>query len=1063
MKKFILLIYRAVLPEAFQGVLIPPFIRKVIRQAFKSRRLKLIHTAEMEMQAEKWPEAIRCWQDVLKGYGKKAPAGIYIKLSRTHRKHGDLDSAEAMAQQGHQLYPKETKFAVELAEIAVARSQWADAIHYWKIISEALGKNTPVEIYIKSARAHRKHGDLNDAKTVALQGHQHYPKETKLAFELAEIAAARSYWTDAIHYWKIISDTLEENTPVGILIKLARAHREQGDLNTSETVALQGHQRFPEEIKFTLELAEIAAARSQWEKAIQYWKMILETHGKNTPVEIYIKSARAYRNQGNLDAAETVILQGYQHYPEEMKLAVELAEIAGARSQWAEAIQYWQAFLDVHGKNTPVKIYIKLAGAHRKYGDLDRAETVAQQGHKQYPMEMKLAVELAEIAVARSRWNTAIRHWKTILEAHGKNTPVEIYIKLARAYREQGNLGSAETIAQQGHILYPNTMKLYIELAEIAAAREQWEEAIGYWKIILDFSGEKTPANVYIKLYNAYQKQENIAAAEAIIRKGHKQYPKKMEFDIALAELSIARSHWPDAIRHWQSVVDIHGKEAPARIYFKLSGAYRRQGALDAAETVARQGYQHYPDEMKLSIELAEIAVARAQWEEAIRYWQSVLDVHREDTPTGIYIKLTRAYQRQGELQAAKTAAKQGLQRYPKETKLAVELAEIAMAQYDWTEAVTLWQALLECQDRPKLPEVYVNIALAQRKLGDLNTARHTIKSGLSQFPRAAVLLFHSAILENFTPAPENQSIICNFNMRKEESVTIIICVCNAPEQTQRCIESVLKATPPDYKMILIDDASARQTNNMINSLADNHKRISVVRNAQNIGYTRSANKGLQLADTEWVVLLNSDTIVTDNWLQGLFECAYSDPGIRAVGPLSNAAGMQSIPVAYNADGTYPVNLLPPGYTPDDMALLLKKISPKVFPKVPMLNGFCTLIHKPTLHAVGYLDEINFPHGYGEENDLCLRFLKAGHRLAIADHVYVYHEKSSSFGHERRKLLTQQGVKKMLTLWPTYSYKKFRFAVDEIPAMVGTREMTGKEIGLEVRKKGVKQIGEAPK
>ena len=510
--------------------------------------------------------------------------------------------------------------------------------------------------------------------------------------------------------------------------------------------------------------------------------------------------------------------------------------------------------------------------------------------------------------------------------------------------------------------------------------------------------------------------------------------------------MAMQAEKWPEAIQCWQDVLKEYRRKAPAGIYVKLARAHREQGDLEAAEAVAQQGHQHYPEEMKFVVELAEVAVARSRWEEAIRYWQSVLDLHRENAPARIYIKLTRAYRRQGEVQTAKTVAKQGLQIYPKETKLAVELAGIAMAQRDWTEAIQLWQALLAYQARPKLPEIYANLALAQRKQGDSNTAFNTINTGLSQFPRAALLLFQSAILENFRHPPDNQKIPCNLSVMDKESVSIIICVYNAPDQTQRCINSIIKKTHSAYKIILIDDASEKQTINIINRLADNHERISIVRNTQNIGYTRSANKGLHLADSEWVVLLNSDTIVTDNWLQGLLECAYSDPSIRAVGPLSNAAGAQSIPIAYNEDGKYPINLLPPEYTPEDMAVLLRQISSKSFPKIPILNGFCTLINRPTIHEVGYLDEINFPHGYGEENDLCLRFLKAGHRLAIADHVYIYHEKSSSFGHENRKVLTQQGTQKILELWPTYSYKKMRLAVDGIPAMGDIRNKIGEAL-----------------
>ena len=166
MKTFIRLIYRSVIPEAVRAALIRPVIKKFVQQVFRSRRMKLIREAEMEMQAEKWTEAIQCWQNLLNEYKKNAPAGIYIKLSRSHRKQGDRETAATVAQQGYQLYPEEIKFAFELAGIAEERSFQTEAIHYWQLISDTLKQNTPVGIFIKLARAYRNQDNLKTAEVV---------------------------------------------------------------------------------------------------------------------------------------------------------------------------------------------------------------------------------------------------------------------------------------------------------------------------------------------------------------------------------------------------------------------------------------------------------------------------------------------------------------------------------------------------------------------------------------------------------------------------------------------------------------------------------------------------------------------------------------------------------------------------------------------------------------------------------------------------------------------------------------------------------------------------------
>ena len=108
-----------------------------------------------------------------------------------------------------------------------------------------------------------------------------------------------------------------------------------------------------------------------------------------------------------------------------------------------------------------------------------------------------------------------------------------------------------------------------------------------------------------------------------------------------------------------------------------------------------------------------------------------------------------------------------------------------------------------------------------------------------------------------------------------------------------------------------------------------------------------------------------------------------------------------------------------------------------------MLNGFCLMLHKPSLAGAGYLDEDNFPIGYGEENDLCLRLLIAGHKLAIADDVYVYHSRSASFGSAKRASLIEDAVRTLKRLWRGYSFSYVSDVVQEIPALRKLRQAEG--------------------
>ncbi len=174
-------------------------------------------------------------------------------------------------------------------------------------------------------------------------------------------------------------------------------------------------------------------------------------------------------------------------------------------------------------------------------------------------------------------------------------------------------------------------------------------------------------------------------------------------------------------------------------------------------------------------------------------------------------------------------------------------------------------------------------------------------------------------------------------------------------------------------------------------------------------GYIKAANKGLRASTADYVVLLNSDTIVPRLWIEPLIDCAESDPNIGIVGPLSNAASWQSVPARFDGDGDWNINELPNGYDVNQMAELVYQVSQRNFPRVSFVNGFCFAIKRSVIDRVGYLDEEAFPKGYGEENDYCLRAIASGFSLAIADHGYVYHSKSKSYSHARRAVLSKEG------------------------------------------------------
>lgn len=237
-----------------------------------------------------------------------------------------------------------------------------------------------------------------------------------------------------------------------------------------------------------------------------------------------------------------------------------------------------------------------------------------------------------------------------------------------------------------------------------------------------------------------------------------------------------------------------------------------------------------------------------------------------------------------------------------------------------------------------------------------------------------------------------------------QENIDIVICVHNALSDVERCLISIIKNSDLPYSIILVDDGSDSQTRVFLKEFAEENN-CKLLRNETAKGYTLAANQGLRESSADYVILLNSDTVVSAEWIDRLVACAQSDPGIGLVGPLSNAASWQSIPeiIGY---GDWAENPLPPNVSIAEMAERVANNSWRMYPRMTFLNGFCLLIRRAVIEEIGYFDEENFGVGYGEENDFCLRARKAGWNLALADDTYIYHAQSRSYDHERRKKLS---------------------------------------------------------
>ncbi|WP_158259902.1 glycoside hydrolase family 99-like domain-containing protein [Phyllobacterium phragmitis] len=246
--------------------------------------------------------------------------------------------------------------------------------------------------------------------------------------------------------------------------------------------------------------------------------------------------------------------------------------------------------------------------------------------------------------------------------------------------------------------------------------------------------------------------------------------------------------------------------------------------------------------------------------------------------------------------------------------------------------------------------------------------------------------------------------------------LTIIIPVYNAYDQVRGCIESVLKNSDMSrVKLLVINDGS---TDERIRDMVDSYNvvpNVEVMHNEINIGYTRTINRGIRWAVNDDVILLNSDAIVTPNWIAGLRAVAFQQDNIATVTAMSDNAGAFSFPNINEK------NLVPSGITRDEFAAKIVQGASHCAPvSVPTGSGFCMYIRREAITQIGFFDEEAFARGYGEENDFCMRANAMGWKNLISPWAYVYHVRTASFGSEKETLV-KAGVNVVTKRYPHYA------------------------------------------
>ena len=227
-------------------------------------------------------------------------------------------------------------------------------------------------------------------------------------------------------------------------------------------------------------------------------------------------------------------------------------------------------------------------------------------------------------------------------------------------------------------------------------------------------------------------------------------------------------------------------------------------------------------------------------------------------------------------------------------------------------------------------------------------------------------------------------------------SIAVILVNWKKYNLTSKCIDSLNKSNYKNFKIILVDNEYSEKS---LIDLRNKHKELIVFKEKNNLGFAGGNNIGIRYAlenDYDYIMLLNNDTEVKENFILPLVERIEKDHSLGAVQPLILNFSNKSI--IWNAGGKLNKFL---GLT--STRLNNNKLNSSIVFNdfTDWISGCCILIKSEILTKVGLLDEKFFT--YYEDVDWSLRMKSLGYDLGFVKESIIYHHGSSSSKNKKTK------------------------------------------------------------
>ncbi|CAI3193872.1 glycosyltransferase [Clostridium neonatale] len=207
------------------------------------------------------------------------------------------------------------------------------------------------------------------------------------------------------------------------------------------------------------------------------------------------------------------------------------------------------------------------------------------------------------------------------------------------------------------------------------------------------------------------------------------------------------------------------------------------------------------------------------------------------------------------------------------------------------------------------------------------------------------------------------------------KKVHIIILIDSDIKNLEKCINSIIHYTNlKTHRITLINN---NDIENRIDDLNEKYGQyIESVYNKEKCNLIKLINNLIKKSDED-IILLNSNVIINEQWIERLIECAYSEESIGIVSPLCSNWNF----INQNELKKCDIN---------EFSKQIARLSIKKYPRISFIDKSCIYIKRDVLKRVGLFEDGEVQEEYNLLENFYLKSQQLGYHQVLCDSVFVY-------------------------------------------------------------------------